>query len=212
MIFGKSPVISQLRVKLAIARFFLSLFPYRQMRDAVNKAARIVINYCVSHSIGNVVFGWNKGNKDSVNLGSRNNQTFVQIPTAKLKERIDQLCQLYGINFVETEESYTSKSSFLDGDTLPVFGNKPEGWRSSGKRVTRGLFVTSRGIKVNADLNGCANILRKVKEQLNLDLAKTIRGLLTVPQRVFLWKNNCKKLRTTDKGVVRSNSLNHRDF
>ena len=168
----------------------------RQMRDAVNKAARIIINYCISHGIGNIVFGWNKGNKNGINIGSQNNQTFVQIPTAKLKERISQLCQIYGINFVETEESYTSQSSFLDGDTVPVFGNKSEGWKSSGKRVLRGLFVTAKGIKVNADTNGAANILKKVKEQLNLDLAKTVRGLLTVPQRVFLWKNNCKKRRT----------------
>ncbi len=96
---------------------------------------------------------------------------------------------------METEESYTSQSSFLDGDILPVFGNKPEGWKSSGKRVKRGLFVTAKGFEVNADCNGSANLFLKVKEQLNLDLAKTYRGLLTVPQRVFLWKNNCKRRR-----------------
>ncbi|WP_235181638.1 IS200/IS605 family accessory protein TnpB-related protein [Chlorogloeopsis fritschii PCC 9212] len=161
----------------------------------MNKAARIIVNYCIQNGIGNIVFGWNKEIKNGVNLGSQNNQTFVQIPTAKLKERIFQLCQIYGIEFVETEESYTSQSSFLDGDVLPVFGNKSEGWNSSGKRVKRGLFVTAKGIEVNADCNGSANVLLKVKEQLNLDLAKTYRGLLTVPQRVFLWKNNCKKLR-----------------
>ncbi|MFQ4142753.1 transposase [Chlorogloeopsis sp. ULAP02] len=184
----------------------------RQMRDAINKATRIVVNYCIQNQIGNIVFGWNKEIKNGVNLGSQNNQSFVQIPTAKLKERISQLCQLYGIKFVEMEESYTSQSSFLDGDVLPVFGNKPEGWKSSGKRVKRGLFVTAKGIKVNADLNGSANALLKVKEQLNLDLVKTHRGLLTVPQRVFLWKNNCKKRRTMALAIVLRNSLNHRDF
>jgi hypothetical protein len=91
-------------------------------------------------------------------------------------------------------------------------GNKPEGWKSSGKRVFRGLFVTAKGIKINADLNGSANILNKVKEQLNLDLAKTCRGLLTVPQRIFLWKNNCKKRRGMDARLPLSNSLNHREF
>jgi putative transposase len=69
----------------------------------------------------------------------------------------------------------------LDGDIVPVFGNKPEGWKSSGKRVFRGLFVTAKGIKINADLNGSANILNKVKEQLNLDLAKTCRGTFDCP-------------------------------
>ncbi|GGA52957.1 RNA-guided endonuclease TnpB family protein [Okeania sp. KiyG1] len=92
----------------------------RQMRDAVNKAARLVINHCLKHGIGRIVFGWNKRQKDSIDIGSKNNQKFVQIPTAKLKERITQLCKLYGVKFIETEESYTSQASFLDGDFLPT--------------------------------------------------------------------------------------------
>lgn len=80
----------------------------RQMRDAVNKAARKVISHCLDNKIGTVVFGWNKGQKDSSNMGRVNNQKFVSVPTAKLKERINQLCGQYAIKFVETEESYTS--------------------------------------------------------------------------------------------------------
>ncbi|MFM6520549.1 MAG: transposase, partial [Microcystis panniformis] len=78
----------------------------QQMRDAVNKAARIVINHCLIHGIGTIVFGWNQGQKSESNMGAKNNQKFVQIPTAKLKERIVQLCEQYDIKFVETEESW----------------------------------------------------------------------------------------------------------
>ncbi len=106
----------------------------RQMRDAVNKAARLVINHCLDNQIGVMVFGWNKEQKKNVNLGKKNNQSFVSIPTGKLKERIKQLCQQYGIKFIETEESYTSKASFLDNDLLPTFGEKPEGWQPSPKK------------------------------------------------------------------------------
>jgi putative transposase len=135
----------------------------RQARDAVNKAARLVVNFCIENKIGNIVFGWNKRQKDSSNMSKQNNQKFVQIPTAKVKDRIAQLCEQYGIVFTETEESYTSKTSFLDNDFLPTFGedNKPEGWKSSGKRINRGLFRTAKNYLVNADLNGCANILKK---------------------------------------------------
>ncbi len=91
----------------------------RTMRDAVNKAARKVINHCLLNKIGTVVFGWNAGMKNGVNLGSKTNQNFVQIPTGRLKSRIYQLCEQYGIRFVETEESYTSKASFVDLDLLP---------------------------------------------------------------------------------------------
>jgi transposase len=59
-------------------------------------------------------------------MGKKANQKFVQIPTARLKNRIAQLCEQHGIQFVETEESYTSKASFVDRDFLPTIGEKPE--------------------------------------------------------------------------------------
>jgi len=159
----------------------------RQVRDAVNKAARLVINHCIENKIGTVVFGWNPRQKDGIDLGTKNNQQFVQIPTGKLKERIKQLCDQYGLRFVETEESYTSQASFVDGDSLPTFGEKPEGWKASGRRVTRGLYRTAKGWFINADCNGAANILRKVAATLGLDLGGVGRGGLYTPLRVPLW-------------------------
>ena len=159
----------------------------RQMRDAVNKAARIVVNHCLENGIGLIVFGWNKGQKGSANMGAKTNQKFVSVPTAKLKDRIAQLCEQYGIQFEETEESYTSKASFLDNDELPKYGEKPNDWKSSGKRVKRGLFRTANFGYINADCNGAANILRKVKGKLGLDLSGLTRGVLTAPIRIRLW-------------------------
>jgi lycopene cyclase CruP len=159
----------------------------RQMRDAVNKAARIVLNHCIENRIGTVVFGWNKGQRQEINLGGKTNQNFVQIPTARLKDRIAQLCEQYGIQFIETEESYTSKASFLDLDELPTFGEKPEGWKESGKRVKRGLYQTSDGFKINCDCNGAANILRKVAAKLGFNLNGVSSGSLIAPLKVRLW-------------------------
>jgi IS605 OrfB family transposase len=159
----------------------------RQMRDAINKAARKVINHCLKNRIGTVVFGWNKGQKNSVNMGSKTNQKFVQIPTGKLKDRIAQMCGQYGIKFVETEESYSSKASFFDNDLLPTFGAKPEGWQASGKRVKRGLYRTSQGWLINADCNGAANIGKKVAMMLGIDLSGISRGDLSAPLRLKLW-------------------------
>jgi putative transposase len=159
----------------------------RQVRDAVNKAARIVINHCIQNNIGTIVFGWNKGQKDGTNMGAKQNQKFVQIPTGRLKDRIAQLCEQYGIQFVETEESYTSKASFLDSDELPTFGEKPEGWQGSGKRVKRGLYRTEEGFLINADCNGAANIIKKVAAKLGLVLSGVNRVLLNAPVKIRLW-------------------------
>jgi IS605 OrfB family transposase len=164
----------------------------RQIRDAVNKAAKMVVNYCLNKDIGIIVFGWNKGQRQGINIGHQNNQNFVQIPTAKLKNRIQQLAEEHGIEFVETEESYTSKSSYLDRDLLPKFGEKPERYAPTGKRVTRGCYQDSKGRIVNADAQAAANILRKVEIQLGLVLVKVSRAVLSLPQRFYLWNSKRK--------------------
>ncbi len=159
-----------------------------QMRDAVNKAARLVVNYCLKNEIGNIIFGWNDGQKDSIKIGKTNNQNFVQIPTARLKKRIQQLAESVGIVFTETEEAYSSQASFLDNDLVPKYGEKPKGYKFSGKRIKRGLYQTAKGWLVNADAQAAANCLRKVATQLGLDLARVGKGSLTVPKRYDL---NC---------------------
>ncbi|MDH6098196.1 transposase, partial [Anabaenopsis sp. FSS-46] len=77
--------------------------------------------------------------------------------------------------------------SFLDGDVLPTFRAKPEGWQSSGKRVNRGLFRTAENVLLNADANGAANILAKVAIKLGLDLSGVSRVSLIAPLKVRLW-------------------------
>lgn len=91
------------------------------------------------------------GQKVGVDMGKQNNQNFVPIPTRRLIQRLKQLCGEYGIIFTVTEESYTSKASFLDGDFLPKHDEKLVGWKPSGQRVKRGLYRTKEGLLINAD-------------------------------------------------------------
>ncbi|MFB8798576.1 MAG: transposase [Microcoleus sp.] len=158
-----------------------------QMRDGVNKSALLIVNHCLKFGIGTLIVGWNEGFNSNSNLGKVNNQKFVQMPLGKLKNRLKELCDLHCIRFVETEEAYTSKASFLDGDSLPKYGKKPSGWKASGKRIERGLYRSANGTVVNADLNGAANILRKVASKLGIDLNQLGRRCLTTVARVRLW-------------------------
>ncbi|MFB2976749.1 hypothetical protein [Microseira sp. BLCC-F43] len=127
----------------------------------------------MKYDIVTLVVGWNEGFKTDANLGKVNNQKLVQMPLGKLKERPKQLGELHGIQFVETEESYTSKASYQDGDSLPKYGEKPDGWKASGRRISRGLYRFANGSIVNADLNGAANILKKVASFSSLRLRLT---------------------------------------
>lgn len=169
---------------------FTVSYPKRWLKltdDGIRIPLGTQVNHCLKNGIGRIVFGWNQGQKSGANMGRKTNQKFVQIPTARLKTRIAQLCEVYGIELIEYEEANTSAASFLDGDSLPAHGEKPEGWKSSGRRVKRGLFRTAQNWYINADCNGAANVIRKVAATLGLDLSGVSRGALTSPLRVRFW-------------------------
>ena len=128
----------------------------RYFEDAFQKYSRMIVNHLIENRIGNLVVGYNTGWKQSVNIGKRNNQKFVQIPFARLASYLKYKCRMAGIRFVENEESYTSKCDALAKEEI----GKHESYL--GKRVKRGLFRSSTGRYINADVNGAVNILRKV--------------------------------------------------
>ncbi|AFZ33886.1 transposase, IS605 OrfB family [Stanieria cyanosphaera PCC 7437] len=178
-----------------------------QRRDVVNKAARFIINYCLVNKIGNIVFGWGKEIKQNSNLGKINNQNFVAIPTARLKKRIKELAEAIGIKFIETEEAYTSKSDYLAEDCLFKFGEKPEQYRFSVRRITRGNYRSKFGI-ICADALGAINIIKKVAIQLGISLVEVGRESLIVPKRYDLFSNLKKLYRKRSEMVLRLSRSN----
>lgn len=127
-----------------------------KINDYLHKASRLVVDWLVNTGVKTVIIGRNKNWKNKVNMGKRNNQNFSLIPHHRLIQMLTYKCQLLGIEVVETEESYTSKCSFLDMEKIAK--------RSvyAGERVNRGLFVSRNGTKINADINASLNIMRKV--------------------------------------------------
>src|SRR5580765_6231496 len=69
--------------------------------------------------------------------------------------------KLVGIQVIVQEESYTSKASFLDLDPIPTYGKEESEPIFSGRRLTRGMYKASNKRKINADVNGSYNIMRK---------------------------------------------------
>ncbi|MBU8908418.1 RNA-guided endonuclease InsQ/TnpB family protein [Desertibacillus haloalkaliphilus] len=155
------------------------------LRDYLNRTTHHIIKHCLDNGIGKLVVGHNKEWKKNSNMGKKSNQRFVQIPHSQLIQKLEALCERYGITSIKQEESYTSKASFLDNDDIPSFDEeKKETHTFSGKRVKRGLYKTMKNIYVNADINAAANILRKSKHNIEFD--KVCRGLLAAPMRIKL--------------------------
>ncbi len=121
-----------------------------------NQTVNYIIKYCVNWNIGSVVIGYNKTWKKNINISKVNNQKFVSIPHLKFKQKLENKCIENGVFLEQVGESYTSKSNFLNGDKME------HGFEFTGTRKHRGSYVTNEGLKINADINGAANILRKV--------------------------------------------------
>ena len=127
-----------------------------RVKDYLHKSSRKIVNFLVSNRISTLVIGYNEEWKQNINIGRINNQSFVTMPFKIFVTQLQYKCKLEGINVILTEESYTSKCSFLDNEPL----SKKDVYL--GKRINRGLFKTSTNKLINADLNGSLNILRKV--------------------------------------------------
>lgn len=134
-----------------------------KINDYLHKASTFIVSHLVSNNISTLVVGHNKEWKRDINIGKKNNQNFVSIPHSRFKEMLKYKCKLNGISFIETEESYTSKCSFLDNEDIC----KHDSYK--GKRIKRGLFRASDGTLINADVNGSFNILRKAVGDFNYD-------------------------------------------
>lgn len=128
----------------------------RRITHYLHTASRRIVDLLVKEGFGTLVIGKNANWKQEATMGKRNNQQFVAIPHARFIQMLAYKAELVGMRVIITAESYTSKCSLLDNEPM----KKQETY--GGKRIKRGLFRTSDGRLLNADVHGSANIIRKV--------------------------------------------------
>ncbi|MFW9782700.1 MAG: RNA-guided endonuclease InsQ/TnpB family protein, partial [Candidatus Heimdallarchaeota archaeon] len=133
----------------------LHLIRNNKLTTIFHRISKNVIEYCIQNNIGTIIIGYNFNWKQKINIGKRNNQKFVQIPFLKLVKQIEYKASLVGIQVKTIDESYTSKCSFFDNELIEKHD------KYLGKRISRGLFKTSKGVIINADINGAYNIMKK---------------------------------------------------
>jgi putative transposase len=142
-----------------------------KLNNEIHKISDFIVKSVLEKKIDYVVIGYNKEWKQNINIGKRNNQNFVQIPFHKILQQLEYKLQLNGIEIHLQEESYTSKCSYFDNEEI----KKHETYK--GNRNKRGLFITSVGIRINADVNGSLNIHRKFIAKAANDVLKEPVGM-----------------------------------
>ena len=143
--------------------------------DYMHKASKYLVDYALENNFNTIVIGNNKGWKQESSMSKRVNQSFVGIPHMRFIQMVQYKAQNIGLNVILTEESYTSGTSFLDNEE-PIKANY-----NKSRRVQRGLFVSNNAIKINADVNGAYQIMKKVFPKVNSD---GIEGVALHPIRV----------------------------
>ncbi|MDQ6420949.1 transposase [Paenibacillus sp. LHD-117] len=154
---------------------------HRRIKDLFHKVSFQIVNLAVEEQIGTIVIGHNDGWKQEASIGRRNNQSFCHIPHRMLIKMIQYKAAEHGITVILTEEAYTSKASFLDHDPLVDLRSFSRlGEQSmhlfSGRRIYRGLYKSAKGL-IHADVNGAANIMRKVFPNVSPQGTNGIEGL-----------------------------------
>ena len=170
---------------------------YNRINDYFNRVVKILVNKCLDNGVTTLVIGYNKGQKQDISIGKVNNQNMVMIPFYKLRQKLQYQCELHGISYCPQEESYTSKASCLDDDSIPVYGEAVS-VSFSGKRIHRGLYRASDGTMLNADINGSVNILKKYFKERKSNVVFTtddVRVLLNAPcERHYVFPKAHKSL------------------
>jgi len=176
------------------------------VNDYMHRATHVVVKTCVLNGISKVVVGDVAKSLGHINLGKKTNQNFVNLSLGQFVDKLGYKLGSHGIELVVTNESYTSKASFVDGDKMPLLYNpntkkKPS---FSGKRIKRGLYKSCDGTHLNADVNGAYNILRKTQD-LSIDaLSKTVGS------KIKQWFHPVKRIRFLNQKTHLSNPKHKR--
>lgn len=187
-IYDRQPIYCQIKDKSIIYRKTgpaiqtLTNNRNRKIKDVMHKYSRYIVDYCIQHNIGTIIMGHIPGQKQEINLGKKTNQNFVNIPEYLLRKMIKYKGEEIGIDAKEQEESHTSKCSFLDNELVGHSG------KYVGKRISRGLFRSSTGKIINADVQGGYNIIKKAIpkafEKLVVLISDGIEGVGLHPIRI----------------------------
>ena len=156
-----------------------------RIEQIVNRISNIVVQNLIKHQVGKLILGKNKGWKQNINIGKKNNQIFVQIPLAKLADNIAYKAENVGISTVFQEESYTSKASFISQDPIPVYDeNDTTKHVFSGRRRRRGEYVDGNTL-IHADINAAFNIMRKNQQNGAISIWKGKSNIQPLGVRLY---------------------------
>ena len=157
----------------------LYLKRYRKIKDYMHKVSTYIVNECLKNRISKIVIGENKSWKQH----AKSMRNFIHIPYTMFKKMIEYKAKLYGMKVIFVNETFTSGTSFLDNEQPDKKNYKRD------RRIRRGLFVSTEGIAINADVNASLQIIRKYEIKENKRRRQMRKSLISCFKSNLKWKN-----------------------
>ena len=157
--------------------------------DIFHKISKYIVTYSLENNISKIIIGSNKDWKQEVNMTKKNNQNFVSIPYHKFIKILKDKAFRSGIEVIIVDESYTSKSSILDLDILPIYDkNSNQHYNFSGTRKTRSDYISTIYGHIHSDVNGASNIIRRYNSNsfVNQDLSYLQQHPLGIRESIYI--------------------------
>jgi putative transposase len=153
------------------------------LKNALHTASCGVVDLLVSRKIEALVVGRNKGWKNESSLGKKINRRFQATAHGEFISMLRYKCEDAGILFLETEESYTSKTSFATGEVLKEYNinnannakSKRNTKESSDPANTNSLSTTNASTNMPDPRVEDAPVVLKAKKQ-NECIRKAVKG------------------------------------
>ncbi|OWP56961.1 MAG: transposase [Thermoplasmatales archaeon B_DKE] len=149
----------------------------RKVKDIMHKVSKSVVDYAKIMGIDTIIIGHSKEWKQSANMGSKNNQNFVQLPFNMIITQIKYKAEEAGIKVMIQNEDHTSKCSFMDNESVENHDTY------LGRRIRRGTFRSANGKLIHADLQASYNIMKKAVPEA---FANGIEGIGLYPRSLSI--------------------------
>ncbi len=151
----------------------------RKLKECFHQLSRFLVNLWKEREFHTIYIGYNPLWKQRIRLRKKTTQLFVMVPFHHLIKLLEYKAAEEGITVELVDESYTSKCSFLDNESV----EKHTSYK--GKRVHRGLYRSAQGQLINADVNAAYNILLKSDPQaVPIRTVGGVGGYVIYPLRV----------------------------
>jgi putative transposase len=122
----------------------------RQINQALHTHSKAIVTDCISKGIKTLVCGDVTDIRKDKNIGKKNNQKLHSWSFSKFMQQLEYKCMKVGIRFVSVNEAYSSQTCSCCEQVRKA------------NRKHRGYYICKAcGYKINADVNGSVNILKK---------------------------------------------------